>query len=109
MTDDYRVFSVNEGNIKIINSVTAENEEGKQYTFQESILLFRVKGDKYFNEVDSERMYIIDGNVFLMSGNNEGDDIEIQFKELVEVSHQKPYKIKQLIDLKHNLQSECVL
>ena len=93
---DYRVLSLDKGNLSIIKTVTAENEQTEKCYVQENIVLTKNEGEKVFTETKKEMICAINGNKNV-------ENVKIKLKELIEVVNKNPYCYNELIVLKQSL------
>lgn len=92
--NDYRVVILNDGNLTVVKTVSAENENSEQCCFQEIINLSKQKDAESFVEQDKTRFYSLDGKSV------EGS----QLSELSDVVSQNPQSYKELIQIKNQIQ-----
>ena len=95
--NDYNVVVLNEGNLNIIKTAKAENENLKHYSLQEIINLTKSKNSESFIEKDKKRIYTIDNKVVE----------EAQVSELSSIVNQNPQNYKELLDIKNKIQ-QCL-
>lgn len=92
--NDYRVVTLEDGNLNVIKTVSAENENSQQCCFQETINLSKQKDAESFVEQDKTRVYLLDGK------HVEGSLLS----ELSDVVSQNPQSYKELIQIKNQIQ-----
>lgn len=97
--DDYRVVILNEGNLNVVKTVSAESEKSELYCLQETINLSKTKGSETFIEQDKKRVCSIDG-AFVE---------ESKLCELSDILSKKPQGYKELIEIKKQVQKEQVV
>lgn len=98
LRNDYRVVIINEGNLNITKTVSAENESAKQCCLQEILNITKSKGDEYFVEQDKKRVCKIDGRSVE----------ESQICELSEILSQNPQNYKELEEIKNKIQDKTI-
>ena len=91
--NDYRVVILDEGNLNIVKTVSAENENLEHCCLQETINLSKSKDAESFIEQDKKRVYTINNRTIE----------EIQNCELTDVMSQNPQNCKDLINIKNQI------
>ena len=104
LRNDYRVVILNEGSLKIIKTVTAENEEFEHCSLQETIELLKLSGEESFVEKNKKRIYKIDDKIIEESNNLVDGDIKFKLCELSNILSLNPQNYKDLIEIKNQIQ-----
>ena len=94
--DDYRVFSLQQGDLKVSKTVSAENENSEKCLFQEERSFFKADGEGFFVEKQSEQVFQIDGK--------RDESFKSNLKELIEILKQNPNNYKSLLTAKASVQ-----
>lgn len=94
--DDYRIFSLQQGDLKVSKTVSAENEKAKECVFKEELSLFKPEGEESFVKKTSEQIFQIDGKT--------DESFKSEMKELIEIFKQNPNGYKALLAAKASVQ-----
>ena len=97
--NDYRVVVLDDGNLDIIKTVSAENESSQQCCVQETLNLTKSQGEEYFVEQDKTRVYTIDDRLVEKA----------EISELSDIVSQSPQSYKELIEIKNQIQKSHTL
>lgn len=97
--NDYRVVILNSGDINIVKTVSAENENSQHCRLQETINLTKSKGDEVFIEQDKRRVCTI----------NDKHINETQLSELAEILGQNPQSCKNLIQIRNQIKQNYII
>ena len=101
MRDDYRVFTIQKGNLNITKTIFAENENAEMCFYQEIIELIKKDGELSFTELHKEKVYKIDDKCIVEDDTNSHAKTKSQLKELLEIINQRPNNYKKLNDAKN--------
>ena len=96
MREDFRVISLNQGNLTISKTISAENENSEKCLFQENLYLTKSENETSFTEKQSEQIFQID--------DKRDDSFKSKLKNLIEIAKQNPSSYKELIAAKENIQ-----
>ena len=110
LRNDYRVVILNEGNLNIIKTVSAENENAELCSVQENINLSKSMGDESFVIKNQSKVYQI-GDKCIIDENEPGDDSEVksQLSELLDILCKSPKTYKELIEIKKQIQEKTII
>jgi hypothetical protein len=104
MRNDYKIVSLNKGNLNIVKTVSAKNEKAEHCSVQESINLLKLDGEETFVEHYKKRVYKIDDDCVIEEAQTDVDsDIKSYLTELSTILNQNPQNYKQLIELKNQV------
>lgn len=109
LRNDYRVVTLNKGNLNIVKTISAENEKLENCSVQENIYLVKLDGEESFVEQNKKRVYKINDKYTVEEYQDVVDnDIKLQLKELSDIMNQTPYNYKKLKELKIQIQNESL-
>ena len=109
LRNDYRVVTLNKGNLNIVKTISAENEKLENCSVQENIDLVKLDGEESFVEQNKKRVYKINDKYTVEENQDVVDnDIKLQLKELSDIMSQSPYNYKKLKELKIQIQNESL-
>lgn len=110
LRNDYRVVVLNEGNLNIIKTVSAENENAELCSVQENINLSKSMGDESLVVQNQSKVYQI-GDKCIIDENEPGDDSEVksQLSELLDILCKNPKTYKELIEIKKQIQEKTII
>ena len=109
LRNDYRVVTLNKGNLNIVKTISAENEKLENCSVQENIYLVKLDGEESFVEQNKKRVYKINDKYTVEENQDVVDnDIKLQLKELSDIMSQSPYNYKKLKELKIQIQNESL-
>lgn len=104
LRNDYRVVTLNKGNLNIIKTVSAQNERLEHCTLQETINLSKSKCDECFVEQYKKRVYKIEDKCVVEENQTlEECNIKLQLNELSNIISKHPQNYKELIELKNQI------
>lgn len=107
--NDYRVVTLNKGNLKIIKTMSAKNEQSEHYSLQDSVDLLKLEGEERFVEQNKQRVYKIDNKSVVVENQTLADgNIKLQLNELSNILSQNPRNYKELIQLKNQIQKNII-
>lgn len=107
LKNDYRVVTLDKGNLNIIKTISAENEHAEHYRLQESADFLKQEGAEKFVEQYKKRVYQIDDDCTIEDAEMMADsNIKSQLNELSEILSQNPQNYKELIELKNQIQNK---
>lgn len=95
LRNDLRVVILREGDLDIIKTAVAENENGEECFFRESTSLSKSVGDEGFSEKHKENLYKINDQLV-----EEDSDSVIKLKELIEIVNRSPNTYKDIASFK---------
>ena len=109
LRNDYRVVILTEGNIEIIKTVSAKNENSEQCSVQETINLSKSKSDESFVETAKKRIYTIDDR--MVEETQTSNDIKIKplLRKLLDILNKQPKNCKELIETKKQIQQNHII
>lgn len=100
--NDYRVIILNEGNLNIIKTVSAENEKSEHCCLQETVNLLKLRDGESFVENNKKRVYKIDDRCVIEENQIlENNDIKSHLIELSNILSQNPQNYKELLKIKN--------
>lgn len=109
LRNDYRVVILSEGSLNIIKTISAEDENGKNYSYQEVIDLVKQKGTESFAEQHKEKVYKIeDACIVEETPNLTNSDIKYLLSQLIEIYNQNPKSYKDLIKFKTQIHKKYI-
>jgi hypothetical protein len=95
--NDYRVVILDEGNLNIKKTVSAENENSEYCCLQETVDLSKLSGEEGFFEKDKKRVYTIGDKIV-----EETQTFDVT--ELSDILSNNPQNYKELIEIKKQIQ-----
>ena len=110
LRNDYSVVILNECNLNILKTISAENENAELCSVQENINLSKSMGDESFVVQNQSKVYQI-GDKCIIDENEPGDDSEVksQLSELLDILCKKPKTYKELIEIKKQIQEKTII
>jgi len=107
--NDYRVVTLNKGNLKITRTISAENEKFEHCSIQECAELLKLDGEERFVEQDKKVIYrIADECVIEESTASENNNLKPYLIKLYAILNKYPQSYKELIELKSKIQKTTV-
>lgn len=104
LRNDYRVVILNEGNLNIIKTVSAENEKAEHCSVQENINLSKSMGNESFIVQNQSRVYQIGDKCFV-----DDSEVKSQLSELLDILCKSPKTYKELIEIKKQTQEKTII
>ena len=106
LKSDYKVVMLNNGNLKVIKTISAENEKFELYTLQECTDLLKLDGEESFVVQDKKRVYKINNSIIEENQTLVNSDIKSQLNKLSDIISQNPQSYKDLINFKNQIQKQ---
>lgn len=107
--NDYRVVTLNKGNLNIIKTISAENKKCENFSLQENIDLVKLDGEESFVEQNKKIIYKINDKCIVEEKQSlANNDIKLQFNELSYIIDENPQSYKELIGLKNKIQKKLM-
>ena len=97
LRNDYRVITMRKGNLNVIKTVQAENENQERYFLEENSYLSKSEGEELFSETKREKLCKVNDNCVNVNNNIE------KLRDLIAVIKQNPSNYKELQTLKMSL------
>lgn len=108
--NDYRVVTLNKGNLHTTKTVSAENEKSEQYILQEDVDLLKLDGEESFAQQRKKITYkTADGCETEDAQTIVDGCTRLQFAELAEIASESPQNYKELIEYKNQIQKSYTI
>ena len=109
LRNDYRVLILNKGNLSIIKTISAEDENAEHCSIQENIDLSKFSGEESFDIQNKKVVYNLGNMCFTEDSQTlKDDDVKLKLSELIDIFHQNPKNHKELIKFKNEIQKRTI-
>lgn len=107
--NDYRVFSIQKGQLIITKTVTAENVNKETFFVQKRTFLSKSEGDLDFKEIKQTITCKTDDACINLHQTDLANDVSTTLNTLSKIINQNPNNCKELIDLKSSFQTTLTI
>jgi hypothetical protein len=108
LKNDYNIVALDGGEIKLVKTVSAKNENLENCSLQEKINLLKSSSEESFVETSKKRVYTIGAKCIVEESKAVDSDIKSQLNELSYIISQHPQNYNELIKLKNQIQENVV-